>query len=236
MGVAGDSKERACWVHEDAAHGIIGRAEVAHRCSRAAIVQFWDGEAERRRRMLYVHMLILADQMSSGVPGREEGGVPAVLAKVPMRRRPPLASSAQQRTRSLKRAWRIVAPVDVETIETTRSCKVTVASALDEMGTTLPGREVGDYPRQHALRMTRGLCAARVAASIAGAQTCCMGQRAFARASHLSPAQSLRQRPSSTHPPKRPPCPQKHPGAARESLRREAHLESQGQPNESKTT
>ena len=71
MGVAGDSKERACWVHEDAAHGIIGRAEVAHRCSRAAIVQFWDGEAERRRRMLYVHMLILADQMSSGVPGRE---------------------------------------------------------------------------------------------------------------------------------------------------------------------
>lgn len=46
-----------------------------------------------------------------------------------MRRRPPSASSAQQRTRSSKRAWRMVAPVEVEMIDTTRSCPISPAMA-----------------------------------------------------------------------------------------------------------
>eukprot|EP00962_Isochrysis_galbana_P058621 scaffold31794_cov107-Isochrysis_galbana.AAC.5 len=39
MGVAGDRQQGARGVHEDAAHGIVGRPEMPHRCAGSAVVE-----------------------------------------------------------------------------------------------------------------------------------------------------------------------------------------------------
>mmetsp|Transcript_5566 Transcript_5566/g.18500 ORF Transcript_5566/g.18500 Transcript_5566/m.18500 type:complete len:244 (-) Transcript_5566:1497-2228(-) len=45
MGVAGDRQQGARGVHEDAAHGIVGRPEMPHRCAGSAVVEL-GGPAE----------------------------------------------------------------------------------------------------------------------------------------------------------------------------------------------